>query len=87
MAAPAASSSSFGRAQRLPVRFAWTVIAIHAALFVLGMVLQLLPTSPNSDQMRGVYAQPGVWIPLLSRTMTGDVAPPSPPPTPPRAFP
>lgn len=70
MAAPAVSSSSFERAQRLPVRFAWTVIAIHATLFVLGMVLQLLPTSPNSAQMRGVYAQPGVWIPLLSRTMT-----------------
>lgn len=67
---PSNSSSSFDRAQRLPVRFAWTVIAIHAALFVLGMVLQLLPTSPNSEQMRGVYAQPGVWIPLLSRTVT-----------------
>jgi hypothetical protein len=69
-ASPVPSSSSLDRAQRLPVRFAWTVIAIHAALFVLGMVLQLLPTSPNSEQMRGVYAQPGVWIPLLSRTVT-----------------
>ena len=65
-----AASSSFERAQRLPGNFAWIAVAVDAALFVLGMAAQLLPFSPHGEQMRGVYAQPGVWVPLLSRAVT-----------------
>lgn len=66
----AASPSSFERAQRLPSEFAWIVVAIDAALFIVNMTVQLLPSSPHSEQMRSVYAQPGVWVPLLSRVVT-----------------
>jgi hypothetical protein len=66
MAAP----PSFERAQRLPREFAWIVVAIDAALFIVSMTVQLLPSSPHSEQMRSVYAQPGVWVPLLSRVAT-----------------
>lgn len=66
MAAP----PSFERAQRLPREFAWIVVAIDAALFIVNMTVQLLPSSPHSEQMRSVYAQPGVWVPLLSRVAT-----------------
>lgn len=65
-----AASSSFERAQRLPGNFAWIAVAVDAALFALGMAAQLLPSSPHGEQMRGVYAQPGVWVPLLSRAVT-----------------
>ena len=65
-----AASSSFERAQRLPGNFAWIAVAVDAALFALGMAAQLLPSSPHGEQMRGVYAQPGVWVPLLSRVVT-----------------
>jgi hypothetical protein len=65
-----AASSSFERAQRLPGNFAWIAVAVDAALFALGMAAQLLPLSPHGEQMRGVYAQPGVWVPLLSRVAT-----------------
>jgi len=50
--------------------FAWIVVAIDAALFIVNMTVQLLPSSPHSEQMRSVYAQPGVWVPLLSRVAT-----------------
>ncbi|MDQ0573527.1 hypothetical protein QFZ42_005361 [Variovorax paradoxus] len=62
-----AASPSFDRAQRLPRDFAWITAAIAAAQFIVNMTVLLLPTSPHSEQMRSVYAQPGVWIPLLSR--------------------
>ncbi|MDR6888715.1 MULTISPECIES: hypothetical protein [Variovorax] len=65
-----AASPSFERAQRLPRDFAWIVVAIDAALFIVSMTVQLLPSSPHSEQMRSVYAQPGVWVPLLSRVAT-----------------
>jgi len=65
-----AASSSFERAQRLPRNFAWIVVAVDAALFVVNMTVLLLPSSPHSEHMRSVYAQPGVWIPLLSRVVT-----------------
>ncbi|MDR6425855.1 hypothetical protein J2738_001984 [Variovorax paradoxus] len=65
-----AASSSFERAQRLPGNFAWIAVAVDAALFALGMAAQLLPFSPHGEQMRGVYAQPGVWVPLLSRAVS-----------------
>ena len=45
-------------------------MAIDAALFIVSMTVQLLPSSPHSEQMRSVYAQPGVWVPLLSRVAT-----------------
>lgn len=64
------ASSSFERAQRLPGNFAWIAVAVDAVLFALGMAAQLLPFSPHGEQMRGVYAQPGVWVPLLSRAVT-----------------
>jgi hypothetical protein len=62
-----AASPSFERAQRLPRDFAWITVAIAAAQFIVNMTVLLLPTSPHSEQMRSVYAQPGVWIPLFSR--------------------
>ena len=65
-----AASSSFERAQRLPRHFAWIALAVDAALFVVNMTVLLLPSSPHSEHMRSVYAQPGVWIPLLSRVIT-----------------
>jgi hypothetical protein len=65
-----AASSSFERAQHLPRHFACIAVAVAAALFVVNMAVLLLPSSPHSEQMRGVYAQPGVWVPLLSRVAT-----------------
>ncbi len=64
------ASSSFGRAQRLPARFAWIAVAIDLGMFIVGMAAQLLPLSPNHEQMREVYARAGVWVPLLSRAAT-----------------
>ncbi|BEP59632.1 hypothetical protein GmRootV213_01860 [Variovorax sp. V213] len=65
-----AASTSFERAQRLPTHFAWIALAVGAALFAVNMTVLLLPSSPHSEHMRSVYAQPGVWIPLLSRVVT-----------------
>ncbi|MDH6591782.1 hypothetical protein M2165_001671 [Variovorax sp. TBS-050B] len=67
---PSSSSASPERAWRLPRHFAWIAVAVDALLFVAGMAVQLLPASPHGEQMRGVYAQPGVWIPMLSRVAT-----------------
>jgi len=64
------ASPSFGRAQRLPKDFAWITVAIAAALFIVNMTVLLLPSSPHSEQMRSVYAQPAVWVPLLPRMLT-----------------
>lgn len=64
------ASPSFERAQRLPRHFAWIAVAVDVVLFVASMTVQLLPSTPHSEQMRGVYAQPGVWVPLLSRVVT-----------------
>ncbi|BEP51256.1 hypothetical protein GmRootV116_49520 [Variovorax sp. V116] len=57
----------FECARRLPGNFAWIAVAVDAALFAAAMAARLLPLSPHAEQMRGVYAQPGVWVPLLSR--------------------
>lgn len=64
------ASPSFERAQRLPRHFAWIAVAVDVVLFVASMTVQLLPSTAHSEQMRGVYAQPGVWVPLLSRVLT-----------------
>lgn len=64
------ASPSFERAQRLPRHFAWIAVAVDVVLFVASMTVQLLPSTAHSEQMRGVYAQPGVWVPLLSRVVT-----------------
>jgi hypothetical protein len=55
------------RARRLPRDFAWITVVIHAALFLVNMTVQLLPSSPHSERLREVYAMPGVWIPMVSR--------------------
>lgn len=65
-----AASSSFERAQHLPRHFASIAVAVAVALFVVNMAALLLPSSPHSEQMRSVYAQPAVWVPLLSRVAT-----------------
>lgn len=65
-----AASPSFERAQRLPKNFAWITVAIAAALFIVNMTVLLLPSSPHSEQMRSVYAQPAVWVSLLPRVLT-----------------
>lgn len=57
------------RAQRLPMQFAGTVVAIDTALFVIGMALVLLPA--ENAQMREVYQRPGVWMPMLVRLVMG----------------
>ncbi|MDP9931366.1 hypothetical protein [Variovorax paradoxus] len=65
-----AASPSFERAQRLPKTFAWITVAIGAALFIVNMTVLLLPSLPHSEQMRSLYAQPAVWVPLLPRVLT-----------------
>ncbi len=64
---PMTATPSHARAQQLPRDFAWITVLIHAALFLVNMTVQLLPSSPHSEQLRSVYALPGVWIPMVAR--------------------
>ncbi|RQO47453.1 hypothetical protein DBV14_21295 [Variovorax sp. KBW07] len=60
------TSSSLAHAWRLPRDLALITVAVDAAMVLLNIGMQLWPDTPDSEQMRGTYALPGVWIPMAA---------------------
>lgn len=60
------STSSLAHAWRLPRDLALITVAVDAAMVLLNIGMQLWPDTPDSEQMRGTYALPGVWIPMAA---------------------
>lgn len=60
------ATSSPVRVLRLPRDLALVAVGIDAALIVINMGMLLLPATPAAEQMRSVYATPGVWVSMLA---------------------
>ena len=52
-------------ARRLPRDLALVTVAIDAVMVLVNLAVQLAPDTPEGAQMRGTYALPGVWIPMV----------------------
>lgn len=52
-------------ARRLPRDLALITVAIDALMVLVNLAVQLSPDTPEGAQMRGTYALPGVWIPMV----------------------
>lgn len=52
-------------ARRLPRDLALITVAIDALMVLVNLAVQLAPDTPEGAQMRGTYALPGVWIPMV----------------------
>jgi len=59
-------NSSDERALRLPRDFALIAVGLDLAMFVVSTVVLLTRFTPDVEQIRDAYAQPGVWITLLA---------------------
>ncbi|MDM0009839.1 hypothetical protein QTI51_34075 [Variovorax sp. J22G73] len=59
------ATPSYVRALRLPRDFALIAVGLDAAMFVINMALLLVPSRPESEQLRSAYATPDVWVTLL----------------------
>ena len=60
------ANPSLQRALRLPRDFALIAVGLDAVMFVINMTLLLAPSTPETEQMRGAYTMPGVWVTLLA---------------------
>jgi hypothetical protein len=65
MTATSFPSTTHARARQLPRDLALVTVAIDALMVLANLAIQLWPDTPEGAQMRGTYALPGVWIPML----------------------
>jgi hypothetical protein len=63
---PMTVNPSDERALRLPRDFALIAVGLDVAMFVISTVVLLTRFTPDVEQIRSAYAQPGGWITMLA---------------------